>query len=329
MDTVASIKIPRTAGNKKEWFLLAGSEAYKNVGMNAEVGYTSTGSEPTVLKGEAVLQGEIIDTSRGDIYILQDACFSYEFMKTEKEDATAKVISSSSTKTVGIGKDFETLHLALRWLETVTCVGRGYVYLVLDDGIHLIGGENELDEAEWAYYTFSFAKIGIKSASGNKDNCIISQDPYDDGDNWASLFSAYGSYVWFDKVTFDTSAGGYPYPNSTVLIWGYLGTTIYSSRCVFKNMNTVLYSTSIVTEYYSTFSDCGTAIETAKGKADGTNISQCAIGIKTDTGYQPSHIKLKDVVFDNNTSDTNIPLNEIQYDGSYITDDINPLTLKA
>ncbi len=81
MDTNETIKIPKLTGNKKEWFLLTGGIEFKNVGMQSEVGYTATGtSEPTTLKGEQVLQNEVINTKRGDIYVLQDAYYSYEFM---------------------------------------------------------------------------------------------------------------------------------------------------------------------------------------------------------------------------------------------------------
>ena len=81
MDTVASIKIPRLTGNKKEWFKLTGGTEFKNVGMQSEVGYSSVvDTPPIVLSGEQVVQNETIDNTRGDIYVLQDAYFSYEFV---------------------------------------------------------------------------------------------------------------------------------------------------------------------------------------------------------------------------------------------------------
>ena len=81
METIATIKIPKLTGHIKQWFKLTGGATYKNVGMQAEVGYTTVDTvAPTVLKGEQVLQGEIVDTTRGDVYVLQDAYFSYEFL---------------------------------------------------------------------------------------------------------------------------------------------------------------------------------------------------------------------------------------------------------
>lgn len=77
---MSTIIVPKSTGNSLQWFPLPTGVSYKNVGMNAEVGYTSTGLAPTVLKGEPVEQGKIIDASRGDAYILQDAYFSFEFM---------------------------------------------------------------------------------------------------------------------------------------------------------------------------------------------------------------------------------------------------------
>ena len=80
--TTETIKIPKLEGNVKTWFKLTGGTQYCNVGMQAEVGYAEVlaALPPTVFKGEQVLQNEIIDDTRGDIYVLQDAYFSYEFM---------------------------------------------------------------------------------------------------------------------------------------------------------------------------------------------------------------------------------------------------------
>lgn len=80
--TTATIKIPKLEGNTKTWFKLVGGTQYRNVGMQAEVGYAEVLADlpPTVFKGEQVPQNEIVDNTRGDIYVLQDAYFSYEFI---------------------------------------------------------------------------------------------------------------------------------------------------------------------------------------------------------------------------------------------------------
>ncbi len=81
MATTATVKVPKVAGNTLTWFPLPAGATYKNVGMNAEIGYSAPlAGAPTVLKGEIVLQNETIDQSRGEAYVLQDAYFSYEFM---------------------------------------------------------------------------------------------------------------------------------------------------------------------------------------------------------------------------------------------------------
>ena len=82
MITGNTILIPKVTGNMKTWFKLTGGTSYKNVGATAEVGYNTViaGVPPEKFKGEPVLQGEVIDTTRGDIYILQDAYYSYEFI---------------------------------------------------------------------------------------------------------------------------------------------------------------------------------------------------------------------------------------------------------
>jgi hypothetical protein len=82
MITVKTIKIPKVEGNLNTWFKLTGGTAYKNVGALAEVGYSTviSGTPPSEFKGEPVLQGETVDNTRGDIYVLQDAYYSYEFI---------------------------------------------------------------------------------------------------------------------------------------------------------------------------------------------------------------------------------------------------------
>ena len=82
MDTQETIKIPKVDGITKEWMKINTEEftQFKNVGFQAEAGYTTTGEPPSVLSGEQVLQNEIIDTGRGDIYILRDSRFNYEFL---------------------------------------------------------------------------------------------------------------------------------------------------------------------------------------------------------------------------------------------------------
>ena len=80
MDTGETIAIPKLEGNTLTWFPLPTGVTYKNVGMNAELGFTKTGVAPTVFKGELFLQGETVDALRGDAYVLQDSRFSYEFI---------------------------------------------------------------------------------------------------------------------------------------------------------------------------------------------------------------------------------------------------------
>jgi len=82
MDTQETIKIPKVDGTTKEWMKISTEDftQFKNVGFQAEAGYTTTEEPPSVLSGEQVLQNEIIDTGRGDIYILRDSRFNYEFL---------------------------------------------------------------------------------------------------------------------------------------------------------------------------------------------------------------------------------------------------------
>ena len=107
MATVETVKIPKLNTNNLEWFLLSG-EAYVNVGMNAEVGYTTTGQPPTVFKGESVLQNETITNERGDIYVLSDAYYAYEFLEIDKPSNIASVSSTDLVYATTIAIDLAT-----------------------------------------------------------------------------------------------------------------------------------------------------------------------------------------------------------------------------
>jgi len=77
-DTIA---IEKLQGTQKQWFKLEGGTSFKNIGVIAEVGYSSSPNvEPTTKSTEMIQTGEITDGNRGVAYIRQDSYFSYEFI---------------------------------------------------------------------------------------------------------------------------------------------------------------------------------------------------------------------------------------------------------
>lgn len=241
-----------------------------------------------------------------------------------------EVITESTTKTVGEGKDFETLHLAFRWIENITQPG-GFVILSIDDGVHVLGGEGEFDEDWWTYYAFNEKHLYIESASGNKDNCIITLNSYDDDDNYPAIIQSQYCDIYFKNVTIDIAAAGYPYPIN--VDFGYFTmTTMQLIDVDFKNCAGIYtQNQSYILGMRLTIDGCDKGIWNTNSTFDlrsGITIQNCNEGIYVyrsgkciaDSG---------NITFTNNTADTNIPLNEIQYDGSYISDGTGALSFKA
>lgn len=241
-------------------------------------------------------------------------------------------ITEPTTKTVGVGKDFETLHEALRWAEMLAFSHEGTLILSLDDGTHVLGGDGELQDWEWAYYVFTNAKIRLLSASSNKANCIITQDPFDDGDNWAAMFCGYTTVLTFDSVTVDFAIGGYPYSEHTDLHWCYSSSTTTIQSSTIKNVGYGLlsYSSSSAQTTNTVFDNCEVGLSNYGGFLSASNaiISNNNMGVEASLSAG-NYTTLNNPTFTSNTTDTNIPLNEIQYNGSYISDGTGALSFKA
>lgn len=73
-------KLPE-GSHVKQWVKLTGGTQFKNVGFNAEIGYSSVlDTPPADQSGEILPQGATTELGRGDVYAIKDAYFSYEFM---------------------------------------------------------------------------------------------------------------------------------------------------------------------------------------------------------------------------------------------------------
>ena len=252
--------------------------------------------------------------------------------------------------------DFSTLHDALRWVEKKQIFNAGTIALGLDDGMHYLGrqGPGEIDAASGSYYNFSNTNIALLSMSMS-GNCVLTMDPYDDGDAGPKIISAFNSILQFVGLVINEDAGGYLYPLQVAFV------TCYKT--------TVSVSMAMINGFYEAFSlDAGSqlkasqlTIENIDGAIRARNRSSIAATGMTIDGassliYGPilvdnsdiyissGEIKnslygvytqqggkavLESVTLTNNTNDANIPLNEIQYNGAYVSTANAPLTLKA
>lgn len=157
---------------------------------------------------------------------------------------------ASSTTLNPEEKDFHSLHTALKYLETTIIPSNVFIQLNLEPGVHVLGGEGNLNEMYWCHYRLSEKNISISGDSDvwaggavNRGNYIITLDSYDDGDTWADIFSLYKTEITFVGLTIDTLYNGYPY-NTSYIINGYMYSYIGVNGCDVKNGNTGVYLTA-------------------------------------------------------------------------------------
>ncbi len=244
----------------------------------------------------------------------------------EKPDA----ISDTVTKTVGIDKDFSSLHEAIKWVESHAFIGQGRVILRLDDGIHILGGEGTFNEKSWSYYEFKFANMVIESVSGNRTACTITLDAFNDGDMYPTIFTVYNSWITFNDVTFNPAFNGYPHYFHVTIADCYTGSAFVIDNGFFVNfLNVAFWLNSSGKFDDSTFNSAAyAAIYNLGGKID---INTCSF-VSCSTALHcngSSLINGTSMTFTNNTQNSNIPFNEMQYDASFITDNTGPLSFKA
>jgi len=226
-------------------------------------------------------------------------------------------------------KDFDNLHDALKWAELQTYTKGGEVILSLEDGNHIIGGEGRLDDYNWAYYVFTRASVVLVGASGDKSLCTITLDGWDDGDQWACMFILRSAAILFENVTVDLGADLYPYPENVSLVWGYDSSNFTCTTSTLEDFAGLWFDSGCTVNLFGSVIDGGAGYFEIMGNgtngyalsstfqnftttaiAVGNGATMCLDGTTTFTG---------------NGSDTNIPLNEIQPDGSYITNKTVPL----
>lgn len=241
-------------------------------------------------------------------------------------------ITQPVTKTVGAGKDFETFHEAMLWASNRATIGQGAIWLSLDDGIHVAGGDGgqavELGDS-LTYYMIT-NNLLIASASEDKANCTITTPDYaDDADAGPTLFWITGGELILANITIDFAAGEATYPERG---WGvYIasgnfrpvnvdilcGVPLYlygpASGCYAYNLS---LSAAVLDEDYSAL----TVQAGAYMEASQLEILTGDVGVTMHTGGRllvpdPGNLVIGGGV----TLNRNIPLNQIQYDGSYIS----------
>lgn len=251
----------------------------------------------------------------------------YNDLKKNTQDL---VISEEVIKTVGTDKDFATIDEAFNWLDKIIMSG-GKITLILDDGIHIM--DSERLEYSDPIIIFLFNKsIEIKSESGIKENCTLAvkyNESIETGSITIGIFLVQNSKLKLSDLTLDYTIDGLS-PGLQVLNAAALQSDVAFDNVVVKNGMGIFLSNNA----YSHLNDClidscmfGLATESGKGIVKNSTIQNCLVaGVSAHSG---GNIILDNVTFSGNTQDTEIPLNEIQYDMSVVSDKTGPLSFKA
>lgn len=258
------------------------------------------------------------------------------------------VDTNLTRKIVGEGKDFETLHDAVEWLGNVKQTG-GIIYIGIDDGVHTLDldmhrdtlyiGNTTLVHSAGAHI---FSKnVIFYSTSGNEDDCTITTDRSTLPD-FMFLFSPFmirQSSVIFSRITFDAVIGGYNIAvdggTSGIMAGAIYGdnSSVNFLNCNINNQGVGatmsggglgLFETTVSTNLY------GVSAGFSKVRIENSTIEQSMVAGITGTGAGQmdinSQITLRNTTFSSNTANTDIPLNEIQRDGTFISDGTAALT---
>jgi len=232
------------------------------------------------------------------------------------------LVKEYTVKTVGSGKDFETLHEALSWAEKISGVGNGMIIFKLDDGVHKLGAEGSFDGTK-PIYSIQNLYISIESSSQIEGNCIITIDGGSQTPAFIEVFRLIGSVIITYKITVDLAYDGYDV-GATSLYFGRLfstatfimqSSTIKSvGQIMAQHASTIVFDNSTVDGFKSITMVNSNAIFMDTIVKNGTSSGGSIVAMYF------SNVQLINATLTDNVKDTNIPLNEVQEDGSYIGD---------
>lgn len=243
--------------------------------------------------------------------------------------------SQTTEKTIGAGKDFETLREALNWQNTLVQGQVGYIIFTLDDGVHYIGELTDFNDWAWTYHQIRMDTT-FKSASGDKSLCTIVPPADDDGDNYPPLFSVSACFVNFTDITLSASVGGSTGANKVSCVYVNNGAGCQFNNCDLYDFDDAIYAFSNshvnLIEYSSKgfiVDGCTRAVVVVGGSTtfidSAVVLSNNALGIYT----QDAGACVSKGTMTTNTQDYTGTINEIQYDGSYVTNGTSAMSFKS
>lgn len=242
--------------------------------------------------------------------------------KGKVESLSSNMVYASIDKTVGSGKDFATLDEALTWVSGVGSIGAGVINLILDEGTYQIGKDTvdiQLDDALPSMYQIQNIRLNIKSASNNKANCTVSLRADLAVPQSVSVLQMVRSVCTFTDVTLNQSILGYNDVSKYIDFISGHASSLRFNFCDVKNVTHMSFYDSVVVAE-------DTIINTID-KINMTNSSYMNVGLNSEILNAVNGFILKDMsrasikgvnIVDSTIA--NIPLNQMQEDGSYIID---------
>ena len=243
-------------------------------------------------------------------------------------------IATAVTKTVGAGKDFELFHDAMMWVQSVPILGGGWVQLVLDNGIHVCEYDPlTFNPLMYSLYSVS-GYVDIRAANESKANCKITLAPDVPADLWPFVFSAVsGGNLQFLDVTLDAALGGCAVGMTEITMLDIDSQSrayLYRSDVLAAAPLSVRGNAELTSSCVITAGASGTAVSCWSGgivRLGNNNIVAGLVGLKAETSgriVSGSGISFGVGVI----TPRNIPVNQIQYDGSYISNSAAALSFK-
>lgn len=290
---------------------------------------------------------KVLDTIPANRYIqlfdpeIQINTAKQEFIAADNVGGGSVALTGSITRTIGTGQDHTTFQDFAAWVEANTFYNAKIKATV-------VAGNYTVNESlfDWELPSMGIAEMFIEGIGNGHNECIITT-----GDNNVMTFR--GGRALVHKLRF-ISSGNYSnclrfYDSSVdcLLIYGVeQAYGIYAQRCSIEITNCNYSDSTGEGGYIIYLRNC--CIGSVDVVIDG--VSQDPTGIRVSDGVMLRKVagsitncgtairltnELNQVVLASsltltgNSSDFNIPINEIQYNGSYITWDNAPLTLKA
>ncbi len=228
-----------------------------------------------------------------------------------------EIITEDTTKTVGAGQDFTTLHEALTWATGVKSAGNAGLLLSVADGIHALPAPQIP-----APYTFNSLNLTIQSTSGNKADCTITIDTAGETSLWPVIFKMNAGRLFVKNLTIDPALNGYAYADNTMFLAGYVGSDIQATTVDFKNHRQALILSGSI-GYMAACSFDGVNFGVNINNQSYAGFNTCSFNNATNTAITANNnstVEYSSSTFSGNTADYSITLNEVQPDGSLITD---------